>query len=135
MLAGRGSTVVDITALVDVVFQLLIFFLLTSSYINQPPSPEAPQVPVDLPESSVEATTQRIDDVTVAVDEKGDIFLDGARVTVEELGVNLARAANKNPNTVVLIRGDQRVPYGRIAEVMTIARTSRLRISATLRGE
>jgi biopolymer transport protein ExbD len=118
-----------------VVFQLLIFFLLTSSYINQPPSPTAPQVPVDLPESSLEATDQRVDDVTVAVDDQGEIFFDGTRVSVEELGVRLARAASKNPNTVVLIRGDQRVPYGRIAEVMTVARASRLRISATLKGE
>jgi biopolymer transport protein ExbD len=133
--SNRAAAVVDITALVDVVFQLLIFFLLTSSYINQPPSPTAPQVPVDLPESSLEATDQRVDDVTVAVDDQGEIFFDGTRVSVEELGVRLARAASKNPNTVVLIRGDQRVPYGRIAEVMTVARASRLRISATLKGE
>ncbi|MCA9527273.1 MAG: biopolymer transporter ExbD [Myxococcales bacterium] len=134
MLSRRAAAVVDITALIDVVFQLLIFFLLTSSYVSQQATPKAPQVPLDLPETSLEATDQRADDVTVSVDAAGGVFLDGQPVTLEELGVRLAKAANRNPNTIVLIRGDESVAYGRIAEVMTIARASKLKISATLQG-
>jgi biopolymer transport protein ExbD len=130
----RAATVVDITALVDVVFQLLIFFLLTSSYVSQS-TPKAPQVPVDLPESSLEAAAMEYDDFAIAVDAEGNIFV-GAdeRVSLEELRVRLLKAANDNPRTVVLIRGDQRASYGRIAQVMEIARASRLKISAQLRG-
>lgn len=72
--------------------------------------------------------------MTVSVDAAGGVFLDGQPVTLEELGVRLAKAANRNPNTIVLIRGDESVAYGRIAEVMTIARASKLKISATLQG-
>ncbi len=135
-LSRRAATVVDITALVDVVFQLLIFFLLTSSYVSQPPSPsDDPQVPVDLPESSLAAEAQPVEDFTIVVDGAGDIFVgaNADKVSVEELANRLAKAASENPNTVVLIRGDQQVPYGRIAEVMAVARLSRLRISAVLR--
>lgn len=134
-MARRGGAVVDITALVDVVFQLLIFFLLTSSYVSQTqPNQDSARVPVELPESSLEASASEIDDITISIDDKGEVFLDGNRVTIEELGVELLRVAEKNPKTIVLIRGDETVPYGRIAQVMAIARASRLRISAELEG-
>lgn len=132
--ARRNAAVVDITALIDVVFQLLIFFLLTSSYVSQQ-SRQAPQVPVELPESSLAASAQPAQDFVIAVDEAGDIFVDGGeRVSVDELAIRLARAADENANTVVLIRGDQKVPYGRIAQVMAVARLSGLKLSAVLRN-
>lgn len=132
--ARRNATVVDITALVDVVFQLLIFFLLTSSYVSQQ-SQRAPQVPVELPESSLEAQDQPAEDFVIAVDETGRIFVgEGEPVSVEELAIRLARAADDNPNTVVLIRGDQTVPYGRVAQVMAMARLTGLKISAVLKN-
>ncbi|MCA9542123.1 MAG: biopolymer transporter ExbD [Myxococcales bacterium] len=131
--ARRNAAVVDITALVDVVFQLLIFFLLTSSYVSQQ-GRQTPQVPVELPESTLQAEAMPFDDLTIAVDAEGAIFLDAEPVTLEELGVRLARTAERNANTVVLIRGDQAVPYGRIAQIMAIARASRLKISAVLRN-
>lgn len=130
----RAATVVDITALVDVVFQLLIFFLLTSSYVSQQ-SQQAPQVPVELPESSLEAQSQPVEDFVITVDNEGDIFVEGReRVSLDELAIRLARAAETNANTVVLIRADQQVPYGKVAEVMSVARISRLKISAVLRN-
>lgn len=132
--ARRNAAVVDITALIDVVFQLLIFFLLTSSYVSQQ-SRQAPQVPVELPESSLEASDQPAEDFIIAVDGEGDIYIaDGERISVDELAIRLARAAEDNPNTVVLIRGDQKVPYGRIAQVMAVARLSGLKLSAVLRN-
>lgn len=130
----RNAAVVDITALVDVVFQLLIFFLLTSSYVSQS-SASAPQVPVELPESSLEATAQPAQDLSIVVKSSGEIFLGGdEEVSIEELAVRLARAQAENAKTVVLIRGDQNVPYGRIAQVMAVARSLRLPISAVLRN-
>ena len=135
-LGKRGGVVVDMTALIDVVFQLLIFFLLTSSYVAQSQNNKSSaKVPVDLPESSLAASATQADDLTIAINASGEVFLDEARVTIEELGVELLRAAAKNPQTVVLIRGDETVPYGRIAQVMAVARASRLRISAELEGQ
>ena len=125
--------VVDLTALIDVVFLLLIFFLLTSSYVSQEGA-QAPQVPIDLPESSLNAQQTPHDDYTIVVDAKGEIFVGSdERVSLQELAIRLSRARDKNPKTVVLVRGDQTVPYGRIAEVMNIVRATRLPISAVLR--
>ena len=132
--AGRTAVVVDLTALIDVVFLLLIFFLLTSSYVSQD-GRQAPQVPIELPESSLEAQQEPHDDYTIIVDSSGQIFVEkDEKVSLQELAVRLTRTRDKNPKTVVLVRGDQNVPYGRIAEVMTIVRATRLPISAVLRG-
>ena len=92
-------------------------------------------MPVELPESSLSASASEVDDLSISINSSGELFLDENRVTLEELGVELLRAAAKNPRTVVLIRGDETVPYGRIAQVMAVARASRLRISAELEGQ
>ena len=127
----RGASVVDLTPLIDVVFQLLIFFLLTSNYVSS----RSPSMDVDLPESSLRSTARKLEDFTIAIKPTGAIYVDdGERVSLEELAVRLTRAANKNPETVVLIRGDQSVPYGRVVKVMTLAKIAGLRISAVYRS-
>ena len=130
----RRAAIVDMTPLVDVIFQLLIFFVLTSSYVNQR-SQEAARVQVELPESQLEAEGPQFDDVSVVIDEEGVISLEGEPLnSVEELLARLSLLAERNPNTIVLIRGDQRAPYGRVAEVMAAARVLRLKVSALLQG-
>ena len=125
---------VDLTALIDVVFQLLIFFLLTSSYVSQQ-AVASPQVPVDVPESSLDAKETPHTQFTIAVTADGKIFIEDDRaVGVEELTVRLVELKQKNPATIVLLRGDQNVSYGRIAEIMTVIRAAGLPISAVLRG-
>ena len=135
-LSRRAATVVDITALVDVVFQLLIFFLLTSSYVSQTSSRPTPKIEVSMPESSLEATAGELEEFTIAITAAGEVFV-GAdeQVSMEELRVRLLKTADRNPNTVVLIRGDEAAAYGRIAQVMEAARLSRLRINAQLQGQ
>ena len=129
----RSTTVLDMTPLVDVVFQLLIFFLLTSTYVQQS-SQNSSSVPVELPESSLEATQQAPDEVMISIDEVGSVFLADEQVSLDELATRLFRVAQSKPNTIVLVRGDQRVPYGRVGQVMSIVRASGLRMSAALQS-
>lgn len=131
----RAASVVDLTPLIDVVFQLLIFFLLTSSYVSN----QAPSMDVDLPEASAEAAAETVEGFTVAVDASGNIFMDDhgaedAPVTLDELGVRLTRLANEKPQSVVLIRGDQAAAYGSVVQVMNLARVVNLRISVEYRA-
>ena len=129
----RPLAVLDMTPLVDVVFQLLIFFLLTSTYVQQDQHSSS-SVPVELPESSLEASSQPIEEVVISVDESGVIYVGEDQLNLDELAVRLTRAASQKPNTIVLVRGDQRVPYGRIGQVMSIVRASGLRMSAVLQS-
>ena len=132
--ARRRGVVVDMTALIDVVFQLLIFFLLTSTYVSSQAA-VSPQVPVDLPETSLDAKEQPHDQFTIVVTSNGEVLVAAdEKVGLEELGVRLLRAKQDNPRTVVLIRGDQSVPYGRVAQVMSVIRTVNLPVSAVLQN-
>ncbi len=127
----RPVTLLDMTPLVDVVFQLLIFFLLTSTYV-QDSQRSSSSVPVELPESSLSATETPAEDLVVSIDEQGQVFIGDEQVDLRDLPLQLTRVAQANPNTIVLLRGDQRVPYGRIGEVMAAIRAAGLRVSAVL---
>ena len=127
----RPLTLLDMTPLVDVVFQLLIFFLLTSTYVQDSQRSSA-SVPIELPESSLSATETPAEDLIVSIDEGGAVFIGDERFDLIDLPAQLTRVAQANPNTIVLLRGDQRVPYGRIGEVMAIIRAAGLRVSAVL---
>ena len=129
----RAPTVLDMTPLVDVVFQLLIFFLLTSTYVQQS-AQNSSSVPVELPESSLEASQQVPDELMISIDELGSVFVGDDPVSLDELATRLLRVAQSKPETIVLVRGDQRVPYGRVGQVMSIVRASGLRMSAALQS-
>ncbi|MBM4293260.1 MAG: biopolymer transporter ExbD [Deltaproteobacteria bacterium] len=128
---ARPVTLLDMTPLIDVVFQLLIFFLLTSTYVQDSQRSSA-SVPVELPESSLSASEAPTEVVVVSIDEQGQVFMGDEQVALGDLPLQLTRAAQANPNTIVLLRGDQRVPYGRIGEVMALIRAAGLRVSAVL---
>ena len=130
-LRRRAPSTLDMTPLVDVVFQLLIFFLLTSTYVQQSENNNA-SVPVELPESSLSSNEQPPDELVISVDESGVIFVGDEQVNLDGLAERLTRVASRKPDTIVLVRGDQRVPYGRIGQVMSIVRASGLRMSAAL---
>ncbi len=128
----RKAVVVDLTALIDVIFQLLIFFLLTSTYVTQQAA-SAAQIPVELPESSLSATAIPHEQMTITVTATGDLLLDVEELSgVDELTVRLLEVRASNPKTIVLVRGDQAVPYGRIASVLGAIRAANLPVSAVL---
>lgn len=130
-LRKRNATVVDITALVDVVFQLLIFFVLTSSYVES----QSPSMDVDLPNASVDSTPTKVESFAVTIQADGTVVAGPEQrpVTLAELEVMLTRAANEAADTVVLIRGDQEVSYGKVVQVMGMAKALSLQVSVVYR--
>lgn len=130
-LKKKPTTVLDMTPLVDVVFQLLIFFLLTSTYVQQSQQ-SASSVPVELPESSLEASQQAPEELVISIDNRGLIYFKDEELSLDQLAASLQRVAQSKPNTIVLVRGDQSVPYGRVGQVMSLVRASGLRLSAML---
>lgn len=132
-LKKRATSVLDMTPLVDVVFQLLIFFLLTSTYVQQSQQ-SASAVPVELPESSLAASPSAPEELVITIDERGDVYLKDEAISLDELAASLTRIAQNKPNTIVLVRGDQLVSYGRVGQVMSIVRASGLRLSAVLQS-
>ncbi len=105
----RRSADFDITPLLDVTFMLIIFFVLTASFIQG-------NISVALP-SGEGASTETKGSVTVTIDEGGGVLWNGKSVSGDELRV-LARAAKGE----VLVAGDKKASYGTVAEVLSLLR-------------
>ena len=93
-LRKKNTTVLDMTPLVDVVFQLLIFFLLTSTYVQQSQQSSS-SVPVELPESSLDASPNTPEELVISIDERGLIYLQDEETNLDQLAASLQRISIK----------------------------------------
>ena len=106
----------NLTPLIDMMFLLLIFFLLTSFLVR-------PLIPVDLPE----AETAQVDeqpDITITLFENGMILLNGDEVNTESLGRKLSRLHLMRRSEEVVIQADKHVVFERVVEIMDISNKS-----------
>jgi len=104
----------DLTPMIDVVFLLLIFFLLTSIFSK-------PSIPLDLPRADSARQTGE-PAVSVAVKRDGTILLDGAPVAREALQGALAERYGRGGKKELSLVSDRGVPFGQVVEVMDLAR-------------
>ena len=111
---------IDMTPVVDTIFNLLIFFALSMNFLANP------GITVDLPDAAAPQVAPGDGDIRVAVTPAGEIRLDGAPVTLEALGARLRELAGERRDPQVLIRADHRVPHGLVVAVMDAARSAGL---------
>jgi biopolymer transport protein ExbD len=116
---GQDATI-DITPLIDIVFILLVFFLLTSSVSQQNSDGTRDNaIPLDLPEAFAGAEEVQGDPLTLTVTKDGRIELQGGGdlegASIEEKLQNLYK---RDPNAQILMRGDKGASYGRIIELL-----------------
>ncbi|MDE0031609.1 MAG: biopolymer transporter ExbD [Deltaproteobacteria bacterium] len=111
---------IDMTPVVDTIFNLLIFFALSMNFLANP------GVTVDLPDASAPQVGREEGDIRIGITPEGGIRLDGAPVTLEALGARLRELAGERRDPRVLIRADRRVPHGLVVAVMDAARSARL---------
>jgi biopolymer transport protein ExbD len=102
----------DFTPLIDVVFQLMIFFMLTSSFVFQT------GVEVHLPKAVTSEVSQGMN-WQVTVSKEGRLYLETRVVTLQEL----KRTLNRHRERPVLLRADQRATLGRVIEVWDLCRS------------
>ena len=124
--SGLEKGRLDIAPLVDVVLLLLIFFMLTSSFINPA------GIEVKLPGSTV-ATVQEKDDPVISITAVGELFWNNVEVSFRELQSLLTSEYGIDPSRAIVIRADREVAHGVVVEIMSLAREAgweRLAISA-----
>jgi biopolymer transport protein TolR len=81
-------------------------------------------VPIDLPHTKASALNIEQKPLSVAIDEKGAIFVMDEPVPVEQLADKLKDAAHDGFDQRIYVRGADQVNYGKIAEVMSIITTA-----------
>ena len=112
----RGRVTMNMTPMIDVVFLLIIFFLVSSHLARQ-----ETQVALDLPTASTgepleESPRQR---VTINVMPGGQVLLAGQPVAAEELAAKLKFERSRSDSDLeVRIRGDRDVPYSAIEPLL-----------------
>lgn len=114
--SGDGP-VVDIASLIDVVFILLIFFLVTSTFVKDT------VLEVRRAQASSATSTQRVS-MRVSITAAGHVFTEGVEVDLEELGRRVERSIVRDELRSVVVIPDRDVPAGRLVEVMDRVRAA-----------
>ena len=109
---------IDVTPLIDMMFQFLVFFLLTTTFVTNA------GFDVELPRSSTAEQKMVAHDIIVAVDSSGKIMYNQEPVGDEALTGILESEHAKRPDVTVIIQADTGVPHGRVIEVMDLVRKS-----------
>jgi len=126
----RREPQVVLVSLVDVVLQLVIFFVLTSTF-------NVGEVAMDISLPDLESPAGAVEEgITVELDGDGKISLDGREITRQELGDYFRSESKKAAGRVVLIRADRSASHGEVVAVMDLARAHdmrRLSIAAVTR--
>ncbi len=109
---------IDIAPLVDVVFLLLIFFMLSTTFeIN-------PGLKVDLPESSSKEIQKQKKEIKVVITKTGTIYFNGKPVDLKVLNYKFKNIKDKK--TLIIIEADKFSYYGNVVSVMDIAKQNGL---------
>jgi biopolymer transport protein ExbD len=129
-IAPKTTVQIPMTALIDIVFLLLIFFLLTTNYLT------ADSLPVNLPRADT-AAARHENFLTIGIDAQGTVYLDGKPVSDKQLRRRLKAHLKNRPVPPVAIRSDRSVSLERVVAVLDIARSCgarRLSLVAEKRG-
>ena len=116
----RPDPIVDVTPMIDVVFQLVLFFMVSTTFID------SPGIQVELPKSSSDVVVADQNDVSVWMTLDGNVFVRDRVVAPEILDSVFANIAQKDPNTLVKIQADVGVTHGAVVELMDRARNAGL---------
>lgn len=110
---------INMTPLIDVMLVLVVIFIITAPLL-------ASSIKLDLPRSDAAKAGDAPQSITVVVDAAGQVYVQDQPLALEALAHQLTQLAQSNAQAEVLLRADQRVPYGRIVEVMGVAQKAGL---------
>jgi biopolymer transport protein ExbD len=111
----RRKDLINITPLIDVVFLLLLFYVVTSTFL------ERSGLDLTLPAAST-AEAARRDEVTIELDARGGTWLDGRIVEPAMLEGAIREALAAGATERVVLEADEQVEHGRVVEAMDAAR-------------
>jgi biopolymer transport protein ExbD len=106
---------VDLTSMLDVVFIMLIFFIVTSSFVHES------GVEVNRPQAS-HSVSQKKAGVFIAITAANEIYIDKKIVDVERVQATLERMLTDQPETSLVIQADKRAYNGTVVKVMDAAK-------------
>ena len=104
--------------MIDVVFLLLIFFMISTTFIN------TPGIKITLPEATSDEIKTEKTKIRLVISDKGDIYIDDEKVGMEALGNIFTSAAKGAKESIVIISADKNASHGTVVKVMDSAKHS-----------
>lgn len=112
---GSGGGAVDIAPLIDIVFILLIFFLVTTTFVQQT------GMEVERPRAT-HAQSLATQSMRISIAPSGRVYTQGRQVSLEALRSRVGQFLDRQRDGAVIVIPDRRVPSGRLVEVMDAAK-------------
>lgn len=107
----QDESELDITPMLDIVFIMLIFFIVTTSFVKES------GISVNSPSAS-SAVSQDKASIFVAINQQGDVWIDKRQVDVATVRAIIARLHTNNPEGAVVIQADKKVSADQLMNVM-----------------
>jgi biopolymer transport protein ExbD len=115
---GTDEPDVNLTPLIDVVFLLLIFFMVSTTFEHQS------RIKIDLPEASAEPTSQEDDSLEIRIDAQGRYFIGDQQVvntTAKTLKSAISKAVGEREGPAVIIRADAKTPHQAVITALDVS--------------
>jgi biopolymer transport protein ExbD/biopolymer transport protein TolR len=113
---NRDEPRVDLTPMVDVVFLLLIFFMISTTFV------ESPGISIKLPESSSQTIDREPKEIKVYLSQEGDIYDGEKKISIDDFKGLLSEHQADAKETTVLLLADQESRHGKVVILMDLAR-------------
>ncbi|PQJ77743.1 ExbD/TolR family protein [Polaribacter porphyrae] len=127
----RGRNKVDpsfnMSSMTDIVFLLLIFFMLTSTLVT------VSAIDVLLPKAG--GKTENNKSVAVTITSKSQFYIDKTRINSSRLESELLKSVGTDKKKTIVIRGDKDVPYKNVMKVIDIANKNKLKMILAVKGK
>lgn len=108
---------IDITPMLDVVFIMLIFFIVTASFVKET------GIEVNRPDASTAQSKPRAN-ILIAINDIGEIWIDKRRIDESRVRANIERLRAENPQGSVVIQADEEAKTAKLVAVMDAARAA-----------
>ncbi|WP_347273144.1 biopolymer transporter ExbD [Candidatus Kuenenia sp.] len=115
-----SKSFINLTPLVDMLFIILLFFLVTSTFIDQP------NIQLELP-TTKHTPTSKVDEQVLTISRDGRLFFQNEPVERKKLIQVLKKAFSQQTEKTLVLRADKNVPYGLVVDVMDAAKGAGLK--------
>ena len=113
---------ISLIALIDCIFFLLMFFMVSTSFSQQTATQGQRELSVVLPEASANldssAPVEKV--IAISIDKKGGLFLQGEPISITKLQDHLKNVSEENKQTLIELAGDETVSYKHIISVIDL---------------
>ncbi|MEI6614305.1 MAG: biopolymer transporter ExbD [Chrysiogenales bacterium] len=111
----RKKIFINITSLIDVIFMMLLFFMITSTFLEQP------GIKLELPAARTSANAEP-QEYVLTVDKTGELFLNRRAVTLAGLEAEIRKALPQMKDSALVLKADQEITHGLVVRVMDMAK-------------